>query len=46
MGLMYTTVIGVVAILATAAAFIMHFLTSVMISSDSVIIDPKPEVKL
>ncbi|WP_438312709.1 hypothetical protein [Sporosarcina sp. FA9] len=46
MGLMYTTVIGFVVIVGLSAAFIMHYITLDMPSSDSVRIDPKPEVKL
>lgn len=43
MGLMFTTVIGYMVCLGLSAAFTMHYLTKVMPSADSVIIDPKPE---
>lgn len=43
MGLMYTTVIGYMVILGLASWLTMHYLASALDSSDSVIIDPKPE---
>ena len=45
MGLMYTTVIGFAVCLGLSGLFIMHYLTRSMLSSESVIIDPKPEIK-
>lgn len=45
MGLMYTTVIGYTVILGLASWFTMHFLASALESSDSVVIDPKPEAR-
>ncbi len=45
MGLMFTTVIGFMVCLGLSAIFIMHYLSSAMISTDSSTIDPKPETK-
>ncbi|WP_432360881.1 hypothetical protein [Sporosarcina sp. UB5] len=45
MGLMYTTVLGYAIVLGIAAAFTMHYLAKALDSSDSVRIDPKPDVK-
>jgi hypothetical protein len=43
MGLMFATVIGFMVCLGLAAVFIMHYLSSAMITVDSTTIDPKPE---
>ncbi|MET3659328.1 hypothetical protein [Sporosarcina psychrophila] len=43
MGLMFATVIGFMVCLGITGFFIMHFLSSAMISADSTTVDPKPD---
>jgi len=45
MGLMFTTVIGYMAVLGISATLIMYYLVKVFDSSESVKVDPKPETK-
>lgn len=43
MGLMYTTVIGFMAMLGVSATLLMYYLVKAFDSAESVKIDPKPE---